>query len=189
MPPRTKTPGLDEDRTSWSDLDRPPAADAREKDTESAWAEFDALNNPAPSSFTPTQPASVPMPIPDGDPRYATTVPAGLMQATEPAPLAPTVHHVTLEQALAEARRSNRICPQPREWQQVYDMLPGKKQMTRGWEPQAPLTGSAWNISTAMTKRMCLRDHLEWAENKGCLDEVFAYLRSLPEDGWFHAGD
>jgi hypothetical protein len=187
MSARSKKQDSGDNRTSWSDLERPPTGDVRESDTESAWAEFNALSQP--TTFQQTQPASIPMPLPDGDPRYAPTVPGALLRPTVPAPLAPSVHHVTIEQAMAEARRSNRICPQPREWQQLYEMLPGKKQMTRGWEPQAPLTGSAWNVSNAMTKRMCLRDHLEWAANKGCLDEVFAFLKSLPEESWHHAGD
>jgi hypothetical protein len=187
MPSRPPPPDFGKERTSWSDLDRPDAPDARESDTESAWAEFHALSQP--SDFSPTQPASIPMPLPEGDPRYATTVPGALLRPTEPAPLAPTVHHVTIEQATNESRRNNRICPQPQEWQQLYHMLPGKKQMSRGSEPQAPLTGSAWGVTTDMAKRMCLRDHLEWAERKGCLDEIFAFLKSLPEEGWYHAGE
>lgn len=187
MPARRPPDDLEQQNTSWGDLDRPPPDDANERDTDSAWAEFTALS--APTTFQATQPASVPMPLPVGDPRYATTVPAALLRPTEPAALAPTIHHVTLEQAMHEARRSNRICPQSQEWQRLYQMLPGKKQMSRGWEPQVPLTGSAWGVSTAMAKRMCLRDHLEWAQRKGCLDEIFAFLKSLPEESWYHVED
>jgi hypothetical protein len=187
MASRRPPPDLNKEPASWSDLDRPALPDAPESDSDSAWAEFDALNKP--SGFQPTQPASDLMPMPSGDRRYAPTVPSALLRPTEPAPLAPTVHHVTIEQAMAQARRNSRICPQPREWQQLYEMLPGKKQMSRGWEPQGPLTGSAWGVTTAVAKRMCLRDHLEWAESKGCLDEVFAFLKALPEESWHHAGD
>jgi hypothetical protein len=33
---------------------------------------------------------------------------------------------------------------------------------------------------------MCLRDHIEWADRQGCLDEVFAFLKSLPEEDWHY---
>lgn len=187
MSTRRPSEDFDRERTTWSDLDRPDAPDASERDSASAWAEFSELSEP--SGFQATQPMSIPMPLPDGDRRYAVTVPGGLLKPTEPAPLEPTVRHVSIEQAMAEARRNNRVCPQPQAWQQLYQMLPGKKQMSRGWEPQAPLTGSAWNVTSAMAKRMCLRDHLEWAASKSCLDEIYAFLKALPEESWHHTGD
>jgi hypothetical protein len=93
---------------------------------------------------------------------------------------------VTLSQVMTEARRNNRACPQPQAWQKLYEMLPGKRQVGRGWEPPPPLTGSAWAATQSLAKRMCLRDHIEWADKHGCLDAVYAYLRQLPEDDWHY---
>lgn len=178
------------DPSTWSDLDRHELPHANEDESDTAWATFQALSEPV--EFAPTQPASMPMPLPKGDPRYATTVPGALMRDTTPAPLgplAPPVHRITLDAVVAEARRNNRVCPQPQPWQQLYEMLPDKKQNGRTWEPPPPLTGSAWGVTPSMTKRMCLRDQLEWAEKKGRLAEVYAFLKALPEESWHHVGD
>jgi hypothetical protein len=40
-----------------------------------------------------------------------------------------------------------------------------------------------------LAKIMRLREHLEWADKHGTLDEVGKYLRALPEDQWFHGDD
>lgn len=45
----------------------------------------------------------------------------------------------TLQEALTEAQKNNRVCPQPQEWQQLYDLLPNKKRIGAGWEPSLPL--------------------------------------------------
>jgi hypothetical protein len=174
-----------ENAAGWGEFDRPPVPDVvRESNTESAWAEFNSLSEPG--EFPPTENASLPMPLPKGDRRYSATVPAGLGRPTQPAPIEPAVQGVTLEQAIAEARRNNRVCPKAKEWQKLYMILPAKRKTERGWEPQLPPTGSAWSDSTALDKFMCLRDHLVWAEQKGALDAVYAFLRALPEDSWFH---
>jgi hypothetical protein len=34
-----------------------------------------------------------------------------------------------------------------------------------------------------------LREHIQWADEHGAIDEVDAYLRSLPEEQWFHGRD
>jgi hypothetical protein len=184
--PRDSSP--DREQTSYSDLDRADPAQARETDSDSAWAQFEKLNEPAPATnFGATQPASMPMPLPEGDPRYAPTVPAALTKDTVPADLPrSSVQHVTLSEALTEARRNNRVCPQPAAWQRLYEMLPGKKQVGRGWQPAPPMTGTAWKETRSLAKRMCLRDHIEWADKKGCLDQVHAYLKSLPDSDWHY---
>jgi hypothetical protein len=33
---------------------------------------------------------------------------------------------------------------------------------------------------------MCLRDHIEWAQQQGCLDEVYAFLKQLPDGDWHY---
>ena len=93
---------------------------------------------------------------------------------------------MTVAQVLNLARKNNRVCPMPGPWQQLYDMLPNKEQVGRDWRPQAPLTGGAWSATPAISKRMCLRDHIEWADSHGILDDVYLFLKALPDDEWLH---
>lgn len=172
----------------YSDWAGIPVPDAREDNSDTAWSLFQKLDSAPPDTgYAPTTPASLPMPLPPGDPRYARTVPGALTRPDRPAAPAPaSARLVTLAEAMALVRRNNRICPQPQAWQKLYEMLPGKRQVARGWEPPAPLTGSAWSATPSIAKRMCLRDHIEWAEHKGCLDEVYDYLKGLPDTDWHH---
>jgi hypothetical protein len=34
-----------------------------------------------------------------------------------------------------------------------------------------------------------LKEHIDWAEQQGMLDEVDKFLRSLPESQWAHIGE
>lgn len=174
----------------YGDIDRAKPPEAKISDTDTAWALWQEANSPPPSDFAPTQPVSLPMPLPKGDRRYASTVPSALTKASpaQATPAAPSTRRVTAHEVLAEARRNNRVCPQPRAWQALYEMLPGKRQVEHGWEPAPPLTGSAWTRTPALAKRMCLRDHIEWAERQGCLDAVFDFLKQLPEEEWLYIG-
>jgi len=95
----------------------------------------------------------------------------------------------TLEDVLAESAKNDRVCPQPQEWQKLYEMLPDKKQKGAGWEPPLPLILAAWWDTPALSKMLRLREHLEWAESHGILSDVAAFLSSLPEDQWHHTGD
>jgi len=175
------------DPTSFSDLDRSDVPDASVSESDTAWALWEEANQPPPdTNFPQTQLPSSPMPLPDGDRRYAPTVPQALMKETAPLALKSSSQGITLSQALAEARRSNRVCPQPQAWQKLYELLPGKRQVGRGWEPPPPLTGSAWAATTSISKRMCLRDHLEWADRQGCLEAIHGYLKNLPESDWYY---
>jgi hypothetical protein len=184
-PGQRRTP--ENDPTSFSDLDRNDVPDGNESGSDTTWALWQEANKPPPdTNFHSTQPPSIPMPLPDGDPRYAQTVPQGLVKDTTPSPLKSSAQNVTLTQALTEARRSNRVCPQPQAWKKLYEMLPGKRQDGGKWEPPPPLTGTAWAATPSISKRMCLRDHLEWADRHGCLDAIHAYLKGLPESDWHY---
>jgi hypothetical protein len=92
----------------------------------------------------------------------------------------------SLEEVLAEAQKNCRVCPQPQKWQQLYEMLPDKKQKGSGWEPPLPLILAAWWDSPALSKILRLREHIEWAESHGLLEEVASFLRGLAEDQWHH---
>jgi hypothetical protein len=181
-PPSSTPPSGDPH--SYTDLDRAEAARAEEEDTDSAWARFEALSSDA--EFNPTAPMSIPSPLGQRDRAYASTEPASLERAGGVAPTPPP-RRITVTEAMDEARRNRRVCPGQEAWTQLYDMLPNKRQSGRNWEPAPPVTGLAWELTPAISKRMCLRDHVEWAEKHGCLNAVFAFLKSLPEEAWHHS--
>lgn len=95
----------------------------------------------------------------------------------------------TLENVLALVQQNRRVCPQPQRWNELYQMLPGKKRKGAGWEPALPLILAAWWHTPAMSKALRLREHLEWAESHDCLDDVHSFLAALPESEWHHLGE
>ena len=153
---------------SYSDLDRPPVPTARESNTDSAWAQFNALS----TEFPATQPGA----------GFAPTEPAGMAPAGGSA----QAPKVGVSLVLAEARKNNRACPHPAAWQALYDMLPNKRDVGGRMEPPPPPLGPAWTATSPMTKRMCLRDHIEWADKHGALEAVHGFLKSLPEEAWLY---
>lgn len=96
---------------------------------------------------------------------------------------------VTMERALAEAQKNGRVCPQPREWQSLYEMLPNKTRVGGSWNPSLPLILAAWWDTPSSSKALRLREHLEWASAHGCLDAVHSFLAALPERAWHHADE
>ena len=93
-------------------------------------------------------------------------------------------------QALIDyCQQNGRICPQPSQWQQLYELLPNKRRVGAGWEPSPPLILAAWWDTPLLLKVMRFREHLDWAEKHGALDVVDTYLRGLTEDQWFHGDD
>ncbi len=96
---------------------------------------------------------------------------------------------VTLEQALEEAQKNNRVCPQPLKWKELYELLPNTKRKGNGWEPSLPLILAAWGNTPAMLKILRLREHIEWAFEHGCLDDILVFLQNLKEDEWHHFGE
>lgn len=162
-----------------------PMPEALEKDTDTAWELFHQLAQHHEARFSPTTPGSVPAPLAPAplDPAYAPTAPTSLeAQAGAMAPVPPSA----MEELMLEARRNNRVCPRPQDWQALYDMLPAKRQVDGQWEPPLPIAPQAWPVTSSMIKRLCLRDHLEWAAHHGAAAPVLAFLRSVPEDNWLH---
>lgn len=95
----------------------------------------------------------------------------------------------TLEDAIEEAKKNNRVCPMPMRWNHLYKLLPNRRRSGAGWEPALPLILSAWHEAPALFKALRLKEHLEWAASNGAIDEVFAYMASLQENDWYHYGD
>ena len=96
---------------------------------------------------------------------------------------------VTLAEAIAEAQRNARVCPQPQQWNRLYQMLPNRRRRGLGWEPALPLILAAWWDTPAVFKILRLREHLEWADEHECLQAVYDFMRNLPEVEWYHMGD
>ena len=95
----------------------------------------------------------------------------------------------TLKDAIAEATKNQRICPQPRRWNELYHLLPDRRRQGGRWEPALPLILAAWHDTGALFKSLRLREHLEWAASHGALEQVYSFLLSLPESDWHHYGE
>ena len=95
----------------------------------------------------------------------------------------------TLAEALALASENGRICPKPAQWANLYELLPQTRTDAYGSIPAAPLILGAWHESGDEQKALRLREHLEWAAGHGGLQRVCAWLASLRESDWHHAGD
>lgn len=93
----------------------------------------------------------------------------------------------TTESLIAYCRENNRICPMPQHWNTLWELL--AKIAGQHGRPPPPLILAAWHDTPAMLKMLRLAEHVEWAAKHGSLDQVSAYLRQLPESGWFHIGD
>ena len=96
---------------------------------------------------------------------------------------------VTLDDVFREATRNSRACPNPWRWKELYDMLPDTRRSGLGWAPPLPLILAAWHENPARSKMLRLREHIEWADGHGCLDEVSTFLTHLSEDDWHHFPD
>jgi hypothetical protein len=162
-----------------------PKPEAVERNTDTTWAEWADLAAAENRKFADTAPLST---APD-ERSYAPTLPAPL-QALQARPAARVVRELTVVEVMVEARLHNRVCPKPAKWQQLYDMLPDKKQSAGGrWDPAPPLVDAAWKDTPSIPKRMVFREHIEWAASHGCLPQVFTFMKSLPESDWHHMGD
>jgi hypothetical protein len=139
------------------------AVDVVEKNTDTSWAMFQALQGQQERGFEETRPTVL---------AGGTVPPAG-------------VHEVTVDDVLVEARRNNRVCPMPAIWQRLYTYLPNP-----GPElSKVPATHAEWRQISSLQKRARLREHIEWAATQGVLRQVYEALRKLPEERWHHIGE
>ncbi len=161
-----------------------PKPEAVEKDTDTTWAEWADLTAAENRKFADTAPATRSQRYTVDDRGYAPTTPAPL-QNLHARPATPVVRELTVVEVMVEARKNNRVCPKPAKWQQLYEMLPDRQRS----EPPPPLVGAAWDATPSIPKRMCFREHIEWAASHGCLRQVFTFMKSLPEGEWHHMGD
>jgi len=96
----------------------------------------------------------------------------------------------TLESLWSYCTAEKRLVPQPPQWSALYSkLLHTRQKPSGGWEPPLPLILAAWQHSMSIEKQLRFKEHLEWAARQGQLDEISAFLRSLPEQDWCHFGE
>jgi len=96
----------------------------------------------------------------------------------------------SLECLWAYCTANNRLVPMPPNWNDLFRMLKNKQQKpSGGWVPPAPLILAAWHHSMPIAKQLRFKEHLEWAEREGQLEEVSQFLHSLAENQWCHFGE
>lgn len=166
--------------------DRLPSPQVVEANTDSAWALFKDLQDGGDGGgYADTARQGEPARAPAGKPgtHFADTEPAG-DRAPLPATSAPGI--LTLDSVMVEVRRSNRVCPQLQQWQILFGMLLDKARAIGKSPPTPPFSGPAWEATSFLSKRLCLRQQIEWSALNGCLPEVHAFLMRLPEEQWLH---
>lgn len=90
-----------------------------------------------------------------------------------------------LKALIAYVQSEGRICPMPTFWNDMWNILPDRRQKTSGgWNPSPPLILAAWGNTTAEEKRDRLKLHIEYAATKGVLDKIDKFLRELKPDQW-----
>ena len=87
------------------------------------------------------------------------------------------------------ATQSDRVCPIPPKWNELWKLLPDRHRVGAGWNPALPLILAAWWDTSAASKRQRMTEHLTWAAEHRALPEVNAFLRGLEESDWLHEGE
>lgn len=77
-----------------------------------------------------------------------------------------------------------RVCPLPVAWNKLWEMLPDRHRKGASWSPPPPLILAAWWETPAISKRLRLAEHIQYAANHNAFETVDAFLRALPPDQW-----
>jgi hypothetical protein len=103
----------------------------------------------------------------------------------QPRPPAP-VSKESLAALIEESRRNKRLCPLPVKWLELDAML--RRAAPPGATSHlAPPPGTAeWAKSSALAKRLMVRNAIDWAEDYSLVDPMLQFLRGLAEDQWHH---
>lgn len=168
-----------------------PAPEAVEKEGESVWALFSEISHQYDKRFADTAPNSGAQGLSASEaPGWAKTRPmSGPSALSHTRRQSAAQQLFTLEAAMLVARRNNRVCPRPERWAQFAALLPPRKTLRAMQKPPPPITGAAWSATPPLTKRLCFREQIEWAEAQGVLENVMAFMQALPEEDWLHMGE
>jgi hypothetical protein len=149
-----------------------PAPDAQEGG-ESAWEHWQEASRRLDLAFAPTEPSSL-APMSTG---------SALAQLDE----AQTRPHLLSADALmVVARRNNRVCPRPAHWSDLYQILKGERHADLAAPPLQPWL---WTRLSGLQKRLRFREHIEWAQGHGRLEQVARFMNGLTEGDWLHMGE
>ena len=96
---------------------------------------------------------------------------------------------ISCDSLIAYCRENSRVCPMPMQWNEMWNLLPYRKQVCSGWEPALPLILAAWHDTPEIYKIIRLEEHIRWAEKHDVLEEIYVFLNNLTEDQWFHFGE
>jgi hypothetical protein len=187
--PNTKKNERPRDALDWEAGEKIPVPEAVHKDGESAWALFNELTQQHEQRFAATAPMTLPPQMSTHDAVWASTQPAPGARGEVPAARRREASVFTLEAAMLVARRNNRVCPRPEHWNEFMKLLPARKGLRGTQQPPAPATGAAWAVTPALTKRLCFREQIEWAERAGNIESVMAFMQTLSEADWLHIGE
>lgn len=155
--------GLNEPRRASGFADLGPLPEVVESNSETIWQTFLQLQALQKAAFAETVPST----------------PAGLH--------GPTLHAsagLTVDEVMAEARRFNRICPAEPHWSRLCSLL----RDAVGLEPPAAIREPEARSTPKLTKRVRVRDQVEWAAQNGALPLLAEFLDSLTEEQWIHMG-
>jgi len=96
----------------------------------------------------------------------------------------------TIESLWSYCIANKRLVPMPQLWNQLYGLLKNTRQKpTGGWVPPLPLILAAWNTTIPIDKQLRFKEHLQWAQENGQLDQIGKFLRALREEEWCHFGE
>jgi hypothetical protein len=92
-----------------------------------------------------------------------------------------------LTSLLSFVRENGRICPSPQKWNELWELLPGRRRAGAGWEPPPPLILAVWDHTTDIEKRERFALHFTWAAQRNALEGVAQFLNALTPEQW-HCG-
>ncbi|RZJ25777.1 MAG: hypothetical protein EOO54_05130, partial [Haliea sp.] len=156
-PPKKKPAPLTDFGAPLFPGDRLPTPQVVEANTDSAWALFKELQDGGDGQAyadTARQGEMAKAPAAKPGPHFADTEPAGTLA---PLPATPVSGPLTLDSVMVEVRRSNRVCPQLQQWQILFGMLLDKARALGKSPPTPPFSGPAWESTSFLSKRLCLR--------------------------------
>ena len=105
---------------------------------------------------------------------------------TTPTSLEYGLRYKKLEELLAYAKSNGRICPSVLVWEELWEMLPDKKQISdTQWQPELPVIMAAWRENPNAYRAKRLEEHIRYAAAHGILDEADAFLQNLQPESWF----
>ncbi len=191
-PVRAKKNYLD---TPYTPGDTIPAPDVVEQAGETAWEMWSEIESQHQRRFADTAPASEPMNLDTEERGWARTVPGGMLKGAKgpkkPGAAAPPEPKLTVESVMLVARKNNRVCPNPQQWDAFCARLTeaaGRGGAKVREHLPAAATGAAWSVTPPLTKRLCFREQIEWAGRHDVLEHAMVFVQGLPETDWLHMG-